>query len=465
MTDTDSPKGTPAAPGTSNGAPTGTNQAARDAAAAFIQSADAGKGGTGSTDGFGAVGEAQPQNVKKGHGAAIVIGLLICALVCAGIAVFLFTNGTFTRPVESGQESVQRVPLSDARVLAAFDEVTMEAPDISKYAYVPQDALIGPKFSDIVVNEPVDLGVATNQVVECTATATATFKNKGIEITVPVTLPFEYSEAGETWVAGELTQGTPTATPLASASASEILADLDKHLMAYDATYGEAIAEATIVKTTAELTIDGGPINVSLSKSLEEEKDGKKYNELRTCDVVLAVSWSPDAGWVVSVADAGEIDYQRNEIVDPAAEAAAAEAAAAVEAANSKPINLGTVKYSDTLTLGDKKKGDTASIGTIEKVEKVSALAKGNKYENKKASKNADGNVQLVLRLKRPVELKLNGTEYHLTTLAVAVSGLDDNGKSLIGRQIKYISGPMEEAFATSWCPFGVKTLEIGLND
>lgn len=315
------------------------------------------------------------------------------------------------------------------------------------------------------MNEPVDLGVATNQVVECTATATATFKNKGIEITVPVTLPFEYSEAGETWVAGELTQGTPTATPLASASASEILADLDKHLMAYDATYGEAIAEATIVKTTAELTIDGGPINVSLSKSLEEEKDGKKYNELRTCDVVLAVSWSPDAGWVVSVADAGEIDYQRNEIVDPAAEAAAAEAAAAVEAANSKPINLGTVKYSDTLTLGDKKKGDTASIGTIEKVEKVSALAKGNKYENKKASKNADGNVQLVLRLKRPVELKLNGTEYHLTTLAVAVSGLDDNGKSLIGRQIKYISGPMEEAFATSWCPFGVKTLEIGLND
>ena len=73
--------------------------------------------------------------------------------------------------------------------------------------------------------------------------------------------------------------------------------------------------------------------------------------------------------------------------------------------------------------------------------------------------------MQLVLKLRQPVELKLNGTDFRLTTLAVAVSGLDDNGKSLIGRQIKYISGPMEESFGTSWCPFGIKTLEIGLND
>ena len=113
---------------------------------------------------------------------------------------------------------------------------------------------------------------------------------------MPVTIPFDYSVAGETWVPGDLTLGTPTATPLASANASEILADLDEHLMNHDATYGETIAEATIVKTTAELTIDGGPISVSLSKTIEEEKDGKKVNELRTCDVVLAVAWSPEAG-------------------------------------------------------------------------------------------------------------------------------------------------------------------------
>lgn len=463
MTDTDPQQGTPSAPASTSGTSADANRAAREAAAAFIQSADATPATKTAEEAYGTVGEAQAQNVKHGHGLAIVIGLLICALVCAGIAAFLFTNGTFSHRIDTEQGDVQRVPLSDARVLAAFDEVTMEAPDISKYAYVPQDALIGPKFSDIIVNEPMDLGAPSNQIVECTATATATFKNKGIEITVPVTLPFEYSVEGETWVPGDLTQGDPTATPLASANASDILADLDEHLMAHDATYGEAIAEATIVKTTSELTIDGGPITVSLSKTLEEEEDGKTINELRTCDVVLAVAWSPESGWVVSVADAGEIDYQRDEIPDAAT--AEAEAQAAVEAAANNPIKLGTVKYGDTITLGDKKANSAPSIGTIQKVEKAADLAKGNKYSNKNATDNADGNVQLVLKLRQPVELKLNGTNFRLTTLAVAVSGLDDNGKSLIGRQIKYISGPMEEAFGTSWCPFGIKTLEIGLND
>ncbi len=456
MTDIDPQKGPSAAP----------SNAAREAAAAFIQSAEQNPAAQSAEEAYGTVGEAQAQNVKHGHGLAIVIGLLICALVCAGVAAFLFTNGTFSHRVSTEEGDAQRVPLSDARVLAAFDEVTMDPPDISKYAYVPQDALIGPKFSDIVVNEPVNLGASSNQVVQCTATATATFKNKGIEITVPVTLPFDYSVEGETWVPGDLTQGEPTATPLASANASDILADLDDHLMAHDATYGEAIAEATIVKTTSELTIDGGPITVSLSKTIEEKKeDGTTVNELRTCDVVLAVAWSPEAGWVVSVADAGEIDYQRDEIPDAAAAEAQARAQAAVEASANDPIKLGTVKYGDTVTLGDKKASSAPAIGTIQKVEKAANLAKGNKYSNKNATDNADGNVQLVLKLRQPVELKLNGTDFRLTTLAVAVSGLDDNGKSLIGRQIKYISGPMEESFGTSWCPFGIKTLEIGLND
>ena len=42
----------------------------------------------------------------------------------------------------------------------------------------------------------------------------------------------------------------------------------------------------------------------------------------------------------------------------------------------------------------------------------------------------------------------------------VATSGLDDNGKSLIGRKAD-VKGPLEESFATSWSPAGVKALEI----
>lgn len=260
--------------------------AAKAAAAAFIQSAG---------DDYGNVEAAQPRDVKKGQRTAVIVGLVICLLVAAGVLTYLFTSGFFNeQPVA---EETQRVPLSDARVIAAFDEVAMDAPDISQYAYVSQDALIGPKFSDIVLNEPTNLGAPANQIVTCEATATATFKNKGVEINVPVTLPFEYSDAGETWVPGDLVVGEATAVPLASASANDILANLNDILATNDPTYGEAMVDAAIVKTASDLTIDGGPITVDLSKTVESEADGVKTSELRTSTVTLNVAWStPRAG-------------------------------------------------------------------------------------------------------------------------------------------------------------------------
>lgn len=419
-------------------------KAARDAAAAFIQSAGPDKTpAQAALEAKAAASNTAPvqQNSRKGR-VAIVIGLVIALLALAGVGTFLFTQGVFNKPLASQQEA-QRVPLSDARVIAAFDEIDMETPDISQYAYVSQDALIGPKFSNIVVNEPVDLGGATNQIVECTATATATFKNKGIEIAIPVTLPFDYSPEGETWVPGELTQGEATATPLASASASEIVANLNTILAENDPTYGEAMADATIVKTTADLTIDGGPVTVDLSKTSESEVDGKKYSELRTCTVDLAVAWSNDKGWLVTVANAGEIDYQKNEIIDPNA---------AVAAADTSPQNLGAVNFGDTITVA----------GTLEAVEDTGALSQANNYTNGAANLNAGGSVQLVLRLTRPVDITLNGTAYHLTAMAVALGPnvTEDERNSLIGRKAD-VKGPLDENFVTNWCPTGIKAMEI----
>ena len=216
--------------------------AAKAAAAAFIQSAG---------DDYGNVEAAQPRDVKKGQRTAVIAGLIICVLVAAGVLTYLFASGFFNKqPVA---EETQRVPLSDARVIAAFDEVAMDAPDISQYAYVSQDALIGPKFSDIVLNEPTNLGTPGNQIVTCEATATATFKNKGVEINVPVTLPFEYSNAGETWVPGDLVVGEATAVPLASANASDILGDADGD----GATAYYDPAANTLTLDNAQLTSSG----------------------------------------------------------------------------------------------------------------------------------------------------------------------------------------------------------------
>lgn len=148
--------------------------AAKAAAAAFIQSAG---------DDYGNVEAAQPRDVKKGQRTAVIVGLIICVLVAAGVLTYLFTSGFFNKqPVA---EETQRVPLSDARVIAAFDEVAMDAPDISQYAYVSQDALIGPKFSDIVLNEPTNLGTPGNQIVTCEATATAPSRTRASRSTCP----------------------------------------------------------------------------------------------------------------------------------------------------------------------------------------------------------------------------------------------------------------------------------------
>ena len=410
--------------------------AAKAAAAAFIQSAG---------DDYGDVEAAQPRDVKKGQRTAVIVGLIICVLVGAGVLTYLFTSGFFNeQPVA---EETQRVPLSDARVIAAFDEVAMDAPDISQYAYVSQDALIGPKFSDIVLNEPTNLGAPGNQIVTCEATATATFKNKGVEINVPVTLPFEYSNAGETWVPGDLVVGEATAVPLASASANDILANLNDILATNDPTYGEAMVDAAIVKTASDLTIDGGPITVDLSKTVESEADGVKTSELRTSTVTLNVAWSNTEGWLVTVADAGQIDTQTNQI--PVAPAEGADSPASVDPANTDPENIGNVKFGDSVSLS----------GTLQAVEDAAGLSSGNNYTNSGTTDNANGSVQL-LKLTRPLDMNLNGTQYRLTTIAVATSGLDDNGKSLIGRKAD-VKGPLEESFATSWSPAGVKALEI----
>ena len=387
--------------------------AAKAAAAAFIQSAG---------DDYGNVEAAQPRDVKKGQRTAVIVGLIICVLVAAGVLTYLFTSGFFNKqPVA---EETQRVPLSDARVIAAFDEVAMDAPDISQYAYVSQDALIGPKFSDIVLNEPTNLGTPGNQIVTCEATATATFKNKGVEINVPVTLP------------------------LASANANDILANLNDILATNDPTYGEAMVDASIVKTTSDLTIDGGPITVDLSKTVESEADGVKTSELRTSTVTLNVAWSNTEGWLVTVADAGQIDTQTNQI--PVAPAEGTDSPASVDPANTDPENIGNVKFGDSVSLS----------GTLQAVEDAAGLSSGNNYTNKGTTDNANGSVQLVLKLTRPLDMNLNGTQYRLTTIAVATSGLDDNGKSLIGRKAD-VKGPLEESFATSWSPAGVKALEI----
>lgn len=406
---------------------------------------------------YGSVGTARAQGKKKGSGAlAVIIGLVICALVAVTVVAYLFTSGFFTH--EPAQQT-QRVPLSDQRVLAAFDGLVLDTPDISQYAYVSQDALIGPKFSDIVLNEPVTLGFGGNQVVQCTATATATFKNKGVEIAIPVSLPFDYSESGETWVPGELTRGEGTATPLASASVSEILANLNDILVGFDATYGTAMADAGITQSTSNLSVDGGAITVGLSKQAETVAEKKTIVETRTCTVTLNVAWSNNEGWLVTVGEAGQIDYKKDEIAakseddDKDNKDDESDKTPTVEArAETEPDNLGAVSFGDTVSLP----------GTLVAIGNTSDLAMGNNYNDQSRTADGDGHVQLALKLHRPMDVTVNGTQYRLNSIAVAVSGVE--AANLVNRKAE-VSGPLEETFNTNWSPLAIKAFEIHLEE
>lgn len=400
---------------------------------------------------------AQPQNSKKGGRIALLVILVIAALAAAATAVYFLMQSEDEPTVT--EEAVYRAPLSEDRATISLDNAGMTPPDISKYAYVAQDDLIGPRFTDIKVQEPSNLDAPADVVVECTVTANAIFKNKGVEISVPVTLPFDYSMDSDNWVPGSLTQGESVSTPLSSAKASDIIEHLDEILYAYDPTYADEMAEADIVKTKADLTVDGGTISVDLSKTIEtEDPDGKKYNQLRTCTVDLAVTWSNDAGWQVAVGTAGEIENSERVLVysPPPAETDdnnPQEQTNTVEPSKVKPTNLGKVSSGDKV----------AFSGKLQKLANVSDLSKANNYNNKEASKNADGNVQMVLKLSQPITMTLDGQKYTFTYLPIAVSGIGDRWKELLGSKAD-VSGSFEDNFGTSWCPLGIKTLKIDVS-
>ncbi len=509
---------------------------------------------------------ARARRMRKNHLAVGIIVILFVLLALGGAGAYLFTQGVFDQ--RPAGEPVQRVPLSDARVAAAFDEATVTVPDIAQYAYVSQDALIGPKFSDIAVDEAVSLGASGNQVTERTATATAAFRNKGVAIAVPVAIPFEYSFENETWVPGELSQEAAVATPVAAPSASVILADMDAILADYDATYYEAMAGATVAKTSSDLTTEGGTITADLTRIIREDapdadstnaaeqeggtrdaeddardaddariadpardagsdsarstedgaiatdsagrvraigqEDGAiSAGEMRTSEVTLDVIWDNDKGWKVSVRHAGAIDYQELEAPDPNA--------ASENPTGETPLDLGDIALGGTIT----------ATGTLEAISGADAFSSGNGYidgtanpgagtpdttdtgapgteptaagtdaetastgtgeapgtagqnsviagkitdTGKGASKDADGKVQLVLRLTPPLSMNLDGKQCRFIALPVALGSnvTDDERNSLIGRSVS-VKGAITENLATTWSPAGLQATDIYL--
>lgn len=252
-------------------------------------------------------GTVEPARSRKSGGgrrgiAVALIVVLLFAAVGAGVYWFFFANKS--EPVVSLDRG-QRVTLTLTRAQQVLEGLGMEAPDLSQFRYVPTDNLVGPKFENVAVGDVVeqrdgDAVTATRQV-----TADALFRNKGILLTVPVTITFAYDEAGETWREGDLELGAMTAQPLSAPNAATIVEDLDALLAAYDPAVGTLFA-GSAAKTSSRLTSEGGTITVAMAKDesvAEPDAEGKEHQLIKhhNCTAQIVVTWSDTEGWVAKV--------------------------------------------------------------------------------------------------------------------------------------------------------------------
>ena len=253
---------------------------------------------------YGAVEPAraqQPSGRRRGIVVAIVVVLLFAA---AALAAYLFfsPDDSADAPAVGGG---QRVTLTLPRAQQVLEEAGMAAPDLSQYHYVRTDDLVGPKFENVVVGDPEELTEGGRTLSTRTVTADALFRNKGILITVPVSLPFVYDEENETWRQGELVPGEAVAQPMAAPNAATIVEDLDQVLTAYDPAVGTLFAGAA-AKTSSRLTTEGGTITVTMEKDetvTEPNAEGQERQLLKhhNCTAEITVTWSEQQGWVPAV--------------------------------------------------------------------------------------------------------------------------------------------------------------------
>lgn len=238
---------------------------------------------------------------RRGIAVALIVVLLFAA---AGGAAYWFFFANKSEPVVSLDRG-QRVTLTLTRAQQVLEGLGMEAPDLGQFRYVPTDNLVGPKFENVAVGDVVeqrdgDAVTATRQV-----TADALFRNKGILLTVPVTITFAYDEAGETWREGDLELGAMTAQPLSAPNAATIVEDLDALLAAYDPAVGTLFA-GSAAKTSSRLTSEGGTITVAMAKDesvAEPDAEGKEHQLIKhhNCTAQIVVTWSDTEGWVAKV--------------------------------------------------------------------------------------------------------------------------------------------------------------------
>ncbi len=224
--------------------------------------------------------------------AGIVIGVIVGAALCIGIGfgALGLLNDTL------GKKHQAPIALSEQTVLTSLNAERLAPPDLSGYAHLSTDNLLGPRYDNLSIGEIADDGGSAPH---RDVTAVATFDNSYLTISAPLTARFVFDEENIEWVMSEQSLGAPSVKPLRGPAVASIESGFLELLASYDATLGATFANAGML-TRASFTETGGTADVQLTKRSE---DGRTVT---TCTVAIKVTWTDGKGWQATIVSASK---------------------------------------------------------------------------------------------------------------------------------------------------------------
>ena len=130
--------------------------------------------------------EARQETTPK-RVAGIVIGVIVGAALCIGIGfgALGLLNDTL------GKKHQAPIALSEQTVLTSLNAERLAPPDLSGYAHLSTDNLLGPRYDNLSIGEIADDGGSAPH---RDVTAVATFDNSYLTISAPLTARFVFDE-------------------------------------------------------------------------------------------------------------------------------------------------------------------------------------------------------------------------------------------------------------------------------
>lgn len=223
-----------------------------------------------------------PQRVGAFIG--ILFSTVIVVALAAHFAISAIAGGLSTKHDAP-------VALSEQTVLANLSAADINAPDLSGFAHITTDNLIGPRFENLSIGE-IEEGDGAMPV--RTVEAVAVFRNDYLSVSAPLVAKFSYDAGAVEWSGAVEELKSPSVKPLRAPSTATLEALVPELLSAHDASLAGQLEGASVLLRPS-LTEEGGTVIAELAKPSADERSVTK------CTANLSVSWDDRAGWKVAI--------------------------------------------------------------------------------------------------------------------------------------------------------------------